>query len=268
MPKRRRSSSGGGGKRRRTGGNVGGTSYSRVQYRGGGGSGYRTGGFTGQEVKFLDKLKSFVVPIDSAALSLCTADMCSPTPGSGSTQRDGRAVHAKRLTIRGSIELKALALGGTETLPGYKIRMVLVKDTQNNSSTAASNVTGAGAPLSLGGASTQQLVDCFADLEQQRRFKILSDRTISIGYGARAPGRVSGDAHTVGGVIKNFMIDKRLNMPIQYAAAGGTGSDIVDNNLQLYSFAAASGSNPGFTIPPASEISPVVMMTSRFRFTG
>lgn len=225
--------------------NVGGTSYKAKRYRGGGGGGFRTGGFRGTEVKFLDTAIHEVTILNrtwaqtknfNPAVQGC---LFAPATGTGPSERVGRTVVLKRITIKGHVSTRKELPLDANTAPGStRFRIIVVHDSQNNGSTPDLDIVDQGVLTNLDSLGTtvdnDNAISSFTDLEHTRRFKILADRTITINPMNPLSGGASG---IIGPSSREFVIDKALNMPVMMAAAGTSISGIEDNSIYVYCLA-------------------------------
>jgi len=140
--------------------------------------------FSGPELKFKDTTRTPAGVIPAAGI-VDTNFVVIPT-GTGESDRIGRKVTIKSLAIRGT-----LYLNGNEE----KVRMILVQDQQAN-----------GAVFTVANVLETADENAHYNLENQMRFKILSDQTF-----------VMNNTTAVGAVnIKHFQKYLRLNVPIEY----------------------------------------------------
>lgn len=210
----------------------------------------RSGGYAGLELKFHDY---FLGPeplttdwvnsnVDPGAEECLNA----LTQGTGENERIGRAVNAKGIFIRGSVHLEPENDLTTMPNANNKVRIVLVLDTQTNQAAAI---------------GSEVMDDTFADransfknLVNNKRFKILGDKTITMTHPAGA-----GDATTfsLSGQTKHFTFFKKLNFTTTYNGTSETPdiAQIVDNSLHIFA---------------VSDAGAVVQLNyqARFRFTG
>lgn len=237
------------GKRKRYGGgsygskrsrnNMGGSGYKATRYRSGGGGGFRTGGFKGTEVKFFDAgVGESVIAVDTAAGTLINPPdincLFAPTAGTAPNERIGRAVVMKRITIKGTIILNELQLASGTTASGFKVRVMVVQDTQTNHAPPNTNVVSQGVLTDQqhnGGISGANITNAFIDLENIRRFRVLADRTFTFNPSNTQFGQV---ASTVNNACRSFIIDKRVNIPVMMQADGASVSGIQDNSISMY----------------------------------
>lgn len=250
---------------RKFGGNVrynnstGGTSYHAKHYRGGGGGGYRTGGFRGTEVKFFDtQLQNTTItpnlfeqgtsmnPTDASAVKDIGC-LFAPAQGTSATSRIGRTVVMKRITLKGTIKSSQEELALGESPSPLKVRILIVQDTQNNH-----RATGGPVNLITEGVLTNvikndsiafspvNVVNAFTNLENVRRFKILSDRTMVLNQSNALKGGDPSSVGEVGSAYRNFVFDKACNIPVMMTSAGSTVAGISDNAVFVYALCTNS----------------------------
>lgn len=238
---------GSGSKRSRN--SYGGRSFSASQYRGGGGSGARTGGFVGQEVKFLDMARvptlitrdaytnTQMDPTDVEGATYACGTLNPVHTGSTPFTRVGRNLVLKRITIKGILYRQGCEVLGDKTLVGHTVRMLLVQDTQTNNALLDADVTAAGI-LRANAQTASGVASAFIDLEHQRRFKILVDKTFTLNPASLLTASTA-TATNACGANRSFCIDKKLNIPVTYTGHGESqantnNADISDNSLHLY----------------------------------
>ncbi len=246
---------------RRSRNSFGGSSFTRTAYAGGGGGGRRQGGRLGQEVKTIDQQLGVGTLTQDVLTSQC--DMSPTVPkclnackqGAGGSDRIGRFIKVKRVTIKGQVIMEADTMANNGLGSGT-VRLLLVLDTANN---LDSNLVAADlfiqAPAALDG-----VCQSFQDVGTQKRFRILADRTIVMNPSGTAG---NGTANTNNTVTRSFVIDKRLNMNVSYPTSVDppTKAEIEDNCLMLF---ALSNSNSINATTPVLKIKYV----SRVRFVG
>lgn len=219
----------------------------------------RTSGLLGMEVKYLDTSLTGGVLVASTNCSgglqdpLTISTLSAPDMGDGPTQRDGRQIRMKNITIRGQIRLgPETGLTGPDNIPTIFVALVMDKQTngaQFLSEQLYTNPSG----------QAIQVTNAFLNLENNQRFRVL--KTVRIG-----PEQFAGN-HTMGSYPAGQLAENGLTVPFtifhdlkntvaNFVNTGGTVSTIADNSLHIVAFTNDT------------TASPVLDYNSRLRFVG
>lgn len=266
----------------------GGKAYTSKRYYAGGGNGLRTGGLIGQEVKFLDLAAAHTLPIaGSTVLSNCSplqsnyngapSDTAfghlTPIPmGSGPNDRNGRACVLKRITIKALLQVPQQKMAANTLAKTHVVRVMMVKDTQTNNSSAITDIRAGG--ILLASPTDGPTVCSFRDLESQSRFKVLYDRTFImrsnvIGLDA------SNSATNAPGITVPFTIDKSFRLPLLFKTGVLSASDqptdvttglMETNSISLFAF-ESQDADAG-TIAHDAEDRVTIRYSARIRWVG
>lgn len=212
----------------------------------------RTGGYAGLELKFKDYfLGDEPLTADWVdAKGDPIAEMClnALTQGTGEDNRIGRAVNAKGIFIRGSLRL--LPSDDITTMNNQRntVRLILCIDTQTNLAQAV----GSEVMDDLHADSSNS----FKNLVNNKRFKIIGDKTVNLFYPSAATGE-SAATFSLAGMTKHFTFMKRLNHTMTYSETSDTPTvaECVDNSIHLFVVSDALGKIH-------------MSYQARFRFTG
>lgn len=161
----------------------------------------RRTGFSGAELKFLDTSRTGTV----ATAGVVDPNICTIIQDTTETGRIGRKVVIKSISVKGTLTL----LGASG--PTDKIRMIMVQDQQANGATFA--VTDL---LETAG------INAHYNLENQMRFKVLSDQTFAFHIQAAATN-----------VIRHLSRYYRCNIPMEYSAATGAITEQRSNSVAI-----------------------------------
>lgn len=233
---------------------------------------FRTGGFLGVELKFLDEKVDWGDAGTLRYLDAATAEIDPPTPdclnalseGSGVSQRIGRKVTNKMITIRGAVVWPAISFdAAVDFVANPNAVIFLVLDTQTNGAQLNSeDVFTAFTAF----ADHQVMTNVFRDQERVARFRVLAKVTLC------CPNRnmgqdVAGGKNVYERVYVPFEINKKLNFETTYNATAtpATVSQIVDNSLHMIGYCDGIGI-PG-TAPVLSS-QPRLVYASRLRYVG
>lgn len=191
--------------------------------------------------------------------------------GSGATQRDGRQVGITAIRIRGHIMFgpDATASGGNVVQRPNYVRVLLVQDMQCNGTAASvSDVLATGsldAAAQTAGAKrfrTPGPIDAFQNLNNQHRFRVLSDKTYH--HAPTNPGDAGAGNQQY---IMPFKMKHLFRNPVvvNYIGDGASVaiSQIADNNFFVIALSGLIAYNDAATwaLSPA-----YISFTSRVRF--
>lgn len=212
----------------------------------------RTGGFLGQELKYYDT--SFgptpvVATITSAETDpLTVLTLSAPAQGDGAQNRDGKQIIIKNINVRGEVHRENVS--AQTTVPGHMVVVVaLVLDQQSN-----------GAQLNSEDVYNQPGVgnttNAVRNLEYSKRFKVLAYERLEFDS---PPFIWNGSNMNVGGSVKKFEWNKKVNIPVNFTTGTTAGiSNVVDNSLHVVAWA---------TIATTPDIA-YLEYAARIRFVG
>ncbi len=202
----------------------------------------RIGGFLGIELKFYDsKLTAGTLNATSDGSGgeqdpSATVLFNTVVQGDGESNRDGRQIVMKSLSIRGTISVAAQT---NQTVPEQSpvIFMALILDTQTNGATVASEDV----YVNKAGNSTQA-ASPFRNLQNIKRFRVLKSKR----FGMQMP-RITWDGTNIeqAGYIKPFEMYVDLkNMGVNYSGTTETVANITDNSLHLVAWTSHTDNVP------------------------
>ncbi len=187
----------------------------------------RVGGYSGIEYKFKDDILTDEAFLTTWATKNPSSTNClaAVEAGAGEKLRTGRKIFIKSLFVRGEIEVP-FAKAATNPHETQQVRICLVLDTQtNNAEMAATDVME---------ASTKNYLS-FRKLENTQRFKVLWDRTFTLGPLGMNEGATNAFAR--GGNKRVFKIMKtfKTSISVQYNATASppTVAQITDNSFHI-----------------------------------
>ncbi len=188
----------------------------------------------GGENKFFDTARASVAigtggTITNLSLNLIPQGVTEST-------RVGRKCTIKGLFIKGQLFLNEVTDGSSSA---DVARVIIYHDKQANGTTAA--------VLDILETAT---LNSFRNLSNSNRFRILHDKTMNLAIPSAAG---NGTTQEWGRVMKNFKINKKLSMPIEFSATTGAITEIRSNNIGVLMISSA-----GFA---------TVLYTARVRFS-
>lgn len=199
----------------------------------------RVAGFLGIEKKFYD---TFLSAATLTAVADATggehnpsATIClnSVTQGDGESQRDGRKLVMKYISLSGYVE--STFLTNQTVLPtNHLVYIALVLDKQTNGALLNSENVFIN-PSGAAGLTT----NVFRNLQYIQRFQVLKSLKIEL-----RPGEVSYDGTDmeVGGHLQHFVMNVPLNdIPVNFTGTTETIANIADNSLHVIAWAADFG---------------------------
>lgn len=196
----------------------------------------RVSGLVGVEKKFVDyhQVSSNVPKTIATALSIQPPPLALNAIAVGQTAstRIGKQVRIDEVQVRGVITWSSFDNVAPPAAPGVQanwsdsirapVRCMLVLDTQCNKTAAPGATEAAQILLDVGAGGTQTQVSAMRNLEYTARYKTIADKLIYPKSGA------GGNPWT------HFMINKKnMNLPVNYATAGATSGDILDNAIYI-----------------------------------
>ncbi len=217
----------------------------------------RIGGFLGIENKFFDSSLSpaaLTAPTDASGGEhdpSATVLFNSVATGDGQSQKDGRQITMRNLTIQGQIAVSAQT-GQSASDSGTLFYIAVVLDKQTNGATINSEDVYVNPSGVLGTAS-----DPFRNLANIKRFRVLATRKLNI-----SNLNMTNDTGSTGGVIQSgvarrFKIFVNLRgMVTTYTGTDGTVSTIRDNSLHLIAYASSVSA------------APTIQYQARLRYSG
>lgn len=168
------------------------------------------------------------VPFTGEILPKLVPALCDPAQGSGASERDGRAIGITNIRIKGIIRMGTA--NATASIENTFCRVMLVIDHQCNGTapTVAQVLNTTGMSGTMGTLHPKQWA-AFQNLDNQHRFRVLSDKT----YSYRTPNQF--DTNTNSLCVIPFKISKSFRSPmvVNYIGAGASTAitNIADNNL-------------------------------------
>ncbi len=170
------------------------------------------------------------------------------TQGDGESQRDGRRLRMKSITVHGMFNTPAQTNSTTvDVAPTCFVALVL--DTQANGAILASNNV-----FTNPGANGATAAAPFINLQFKERFKVLASKTVQF---PQAEATYDGTNLEIGGQFKPWTLYKNLNnMPMTFSGTTETITNITDNALHIVSWCNNT------------TAAPVITYHSRLRFTG
>lgn len=154
--------------------------------------------------------------------------LCVPVVGAAVNQRIGKAIKIMKIKIRGTLSVAAQAGQVTGDTPTV-IRLILHQDMQTNSTQAQ------GEQVMTAAASAAVAVNTFQNIDNFGRFRVLTDKTITI-ENPNMAGEVGVPNIIQAGLSRNFKITHNFRKPVVVrfnATNGGTFADIIDNSFHL-----------------------------------
>lgn len=168
----------------------------------------------GTELKFFDGANSTASV--SATGAILEDSLNEIAQGAGESNRVGRKCTLKSIHLRGEFTLPAQT---SATTSSERVRFIVYLDKQCNGATAA--VTDI---LESGNQ------DSFLNLANKSRFRILGERTCALNaHGATA----TAGAYTFGEVVKNFKMNLKCNLPLEFDGATGAITELRSNNIRV-----------------------------------
>lgn len=166
-------------------------------------------------------------------LTPTTANCLNAIPqGDTGVARDGRVAHLSSLEIRGTILFIDDVLAGSGDEQDY-VRIVVVKDTQNNNQASIT----AASVFQTGTVSGRNVIK-FAEIKNNRRYRILKDMVI------KQPNKGNGfDGTSSAGFDQQVPFHTKIslgNMPVHYTANTPSCADILDNGIFLLGCSAVN----------------------------
>ncbi len=201
---------------------------------------YNMGGGAGKEKKYFDSTQNIgvnarrpqAIPVAGKILPI-QASMNLVPQGSGASQRDGRKITVTGLRVRGTIKFDQ-----ANWLGGEKVRLMLVHDMQCNGTAATAAMLLDSAALDFAAAARADgdiptETEAFMELANQRRFRILKDKTFVVNAFDVAQEKI---------IHFKLAAKWRQGLPINFNAASPTISGVRDNNLFILCFKQGLGS--------------------------
>ncbi len=214
----------------------------------------RIDGFLGIELKFYDTsliAAALTAPTDasggehnpSATISLNTV-----VQGDGESNRDGRQISMRKISIQGTIRVPA-QINVTASDEGSLIYIALVHDSQTNAALLNSEDV-----FKNPGANSATAANPFRNLQFTKRFRVLAHRTIVM----QNPSQVwDGTNIEVNGLVRKFSMHVDLKgMVTNYSNTTETIANITDNGLNIVAYASNT------------QLAPVLNYNARLRFVG
>ncbi len=213
----------------------------------------RTGGFLGVELKFYDnKLvdSALTAPTDASGGEQdpsATVMLNTVVQGDGESNRDGRQIMMKSISLNGVIEVP-VQVNQTAGDVACVVFLALVMDKQTNGATINSEDV-----YTNKGANAAVAASPYRNLQQSQRFRVL--RTLQI---TLPQPRLVWDGTNVeqSGFTIPWRMDAPLNISTLFKGTTETVANIVDNSLHLIGYCSDTG------------LAPQISYNSRLRFVG
>ncbi len=215
----------------------------------------RIAGFLGIEKKFYDTSLYGGTLSESADCSggehnpSATICLNSVVQGDGESNRDGRKIVMKYISVNGTISMDALSAVSTIT-PNMLIDVMIVLDQQTNGALMASEnlYVNPSANASLGTRG-------FRNLQYIQRFKVLKKVSINTGP---SESQSIGATYDTGGSHHPFSMNVPLaDIAVNYTGTTETIANIVDNSLNLIALVKDGGASTA-----------TINYNARLRFVG
>ncbi len=217
----------------------------------------RIGGFLGIELKFYDtSLNSSAIQATTDA-SLgeqnpsATIALNTVTQGDGESQRDGRKITMRSITIDGTITMAGQSGQSASDAP-IPVMIALVLDTQTNGALLNSEDVF----KNVGGFAAVN-ASLMRNLQFIKRFKVLAIRKMSFDSPRMTNDTGATGGVITGGLIKRFHIFVNLkNRQTIYNGTTETIANITDNSLTMLAWTTSETS------------APLINYSARLRFVG
>lgn len=169
--------------------------------------------------------------------------------GDGPSARDGRQATFLSTALKGTIQVQQTSFVDGELMPTVVVTMYLVLDKQTNGIQMNSNL-----PFVSASPSVLPPSQCFVDLSETHRFKILKRKRLVID--ANSANLITGTAGELGVGVRNVPFSMYHSfgkgMTVNYLSDNTTGSvaAVTDNSVHFIAFVdQVSGDNdfPSFS---------------------
>lgn len=172
---------------------------------------------TSSEKKYYDGTRALAV-LAAVGTIVDNTLVAGITQGGGDSQRIGRKIELTSLHIQGSYNLPATAnpLNAIQ-----RIRFVVYIDKQSNGAAALNT-----------DIMKNTDIDTYRNLSNTGRFIILYDHKLVL------TASIDIAAATTNPVIREFKVNKTLNIPIEYKANAGAIADLTSNNLGILAYSS------------------------------
>lgn len=154
--------------------------------------------------------------------------LCAPKVSAALNGRIGRAIHVRKIKVRGQLRVPITA-GTTVGKEGAHIRIILVQDTQNNSSTMTA------AQLMRNASAGTATINSFQNPDNFGRFRVLKDKSFVMANPSLGTAAVAGENY-IQGLKRTWKLNVNFKnaVKVQFNATnGGTVADIVDNAFHI-----------------------------------
>ncbi len=159
-----------------------------------------------------------------------TTTLNSVTQGDGESNRDGRKMIMKYISVKGTITVPALS-NQTVSANQHMAKVYLVWDKQTNGTLFNSEDV-----MDNQSASALNSTSMFRNMQFAQRFQILAQQEIHLEYAPQVAGSAA-DGET-GEQIKSFKFNVPLpDIPVNFSGVAGTVANITDNSINLMGFA-------------------------------
>lgn len=189
----------------------------------------RTAGFLGIEKKFFDTSLLDHVLVFSIASAECnpssTVTFNAVPIGDGESERDGRKLIMKHISVKGRIHSSTL-INQTVAVGSWGAVIYLVLDQQCNGANLNSEDV-----FKNPSGNDETSGSLFRNLQYQQRFKILAVRKV---VGPYQRTTYDGSNLEIGDAFAEFAINVNLgDIPVNFSGTTSTVANIVDNCLHL-----------------------------------
>lgn len=214
----------------------------------------RTGGFLGIELKFYDQklIKSaLTAPTDASTGEHNPSDTVSlntVVQGDGESNRDGRQIVMKKLSVKGVIEV-AFKINATLLHNAPIIFIAIVLDRQTNGALLNSEDV-----FKNPGANAITAASPFNNLQFIKRFQVLKTLQFQV---QQQQAVYDGTNIELGGFHRKFEMHVNLrNLTVNYSATTESIANITDNGLNIVAYCSDT------------TVVPTLSYMSRLRFVG
>ena len=194
----------------------------------------RTAGFIGrygpgQENKFYDT--AYAANVIAATGTIAMDTVCDVPIGTGESQRVGRKIHVKMVTVKGYAFLPD---SNDDADTADIIKICVYADKQANGAAATiANLLASGDILS------------FNNLQNSQRFQTLKSHIINLQSSGVGLGVGMNDVPTTtttvgtGRGLRHFVLNIPINALIEFSGTGSGVSDLTSNNIGIYAITQA-----------------------------
>lgn len=178
----------------------------------------------GGENKFFDTAVGQTASSTTGAIFLDS--ICLIPQGVTESTRVGRKCTLRSISMRGQMILPSQTSKNTTT---DRLRYIIYLDKQTNGATAT-----------VLGLLESTDVNSFRNLAESGRFKVLADNTIALNTLA---GSGDGTTEDYGIVSRNFVFNKRCNIPLEFSATTGAITELRSSNIGILFISESARAN-------------------------